>query len=71
MLKAKVLHCDPDKAKMVLSFKAVVEGDTEEPAMPQLDCEVGRSCVSILLLVTSHQSLLNFDFNVCHVEAGS
>lgn len=42
MLKAKVLHCDPDKAKMVLSFKAVVEGDTEEPAMPQLDCEVGK-----------------------------
>lgn len=42
VLKAKVLHCDPDKAKMVLSFKAAVEGDTEESAVPQLDCEVGK-----------------------------
>lgn len=72
VLKAKVLHCDPDKAKMVLSFKAVAEGDTEEPALPQLDCEVGKMiCVSVLLLLTLHQSLLNFDFNMCHVEAGS
>ncbi|XP_044047429.1 protein RRP5 homolog isoform X2 [Siniperca chuatsi] len=42
VLKAKVLQCDPDKAKMVLSFKAAVEGDTEEAAKPQFDCEVGK-----------------------------
>ncbi|XP_031720539.1 protein RRP5 homolog isoform X1 [Anarrhichthys ocellatus] len=42
VLKAKVLKCDPDKAKMVLSFKAAVEGDTEEAATPQLDCELGK-----------------------------
>ncbi|KAI3352853.1 hypothetical protein L3Q82_019426 [Scortum barcoo] len=42
VLKAKVLQCDPDKAKMVLSFKAAVEGDTQESAKPQFDCEVGK-----------------------------
>ncbi|XP_070830544.1 protein RRP5 homolog isoform X2 [Chaetodon trifascialis] len=42
VLKAKVLHCDPDKEKMVLSFKAAVEGDTEEAATAQFDCEVGK-----------------------------
>ncbi|KAM9362984.1 protein RRP5 homolog [Symphorus nematophorus] len=42
VLKAKVLQCDPDKAKMVLSFKAAVEGDTDEAAKPQFDCEVGK-----------------------------
>ncbi|XP_068581648.1 protein RRP5 homolog isoform X2 [Cebidichthys violaceus] len=42
VLKAKVLQCDPDKAKMVLSFKAAVEGGTEEAAKPQFDCEVGK-----------------------------
>lgn len=42
VLKAKVLQCDPDKAKMVLSFKAAVEGDTVEAAKPQFDCEVGK-----------------------------
>lgn len=42
MLKAKVLQCDPDKAKMLLSFKAAVEGDTEKAATPQFDCEVGK-----------------------------
>lgn len=42
MLKTKVLQCDPDKAKMVLSFKSAVEGDTEEAPQPQFDCEVGK-----------------------------
>ncbi|XP_049426867.1 protein RRP5 homolog isoform X1 [Epinephelus fuscoguttatus] len=42
VLKAKVLQCDPDKAKMLLSFKAAVEGDTEKAATPQFDCEVGK-----------------------------
>lgn len=42
VLKTKVLQCDPDKAKMVLSFKATVEGDAQESAMPQFDCEVGK-----------------------------
>ncbi|XP_071359529.1 protein RRP5 homolog isoform X2 [Trachinotus anak] len=42
VLKAKVLQCDPEKAKMVLSFKAAVEGETEEAAKPQFDWEVGK-----------------------------
>ncbi|XP_042340555.1 protein RRP5 homolog isoform X2 [Plectropomus leopardus] len=42
VLKAKVLQCDPDKAKMGLSFKAAVEGDTEEVSKSQFDCEVGK-----------------------------
>ncbi|XP_029949686.1 protein RRP5 homolog isoform X2 [Salarias fasciatus] len=43
VLKAKVLQCDPDKAKMVLSFKAVFEGQTGDSAQPEFDCEVGKS----------------------------
>ncbi|XP_037329147.2 protein RRP5 homolog [Pungitius pungitius] len=42
VLKAKVLQCNPDKAKLVLSFKAAAEGDMEEVANPQFDCEVGQ-----------------------------
>uniref|UniRef100_UPI0037E730AC protein RRP5 homolog n=1 Tax=Semicossyphus pulcher TaxID=241346 RepID=UPI0037E730AC len=42
VLKAKVIQCDPEKAKMVLSFKAAVEGDPEKAAKPQFDCEVGK-----------------------------
>ncbi|TKS69125.1 Protein RRP5 -like protein NF-kappa-B-binding protein [Collichthys lucidus] len=42
VLKAKVLQCDPDKTKMVLSFKAAVEGVTEAPPKPEFDCEVGK-----------------------------
>ncbi|XP_035493857.2 protein RRP5 homolog [Scophthalmus maximus] len=42
VLKTKVLKCDPEKAKMLLSFKAAVEGETEEAAKPQVDCEVGK-----------------------------
>ncbi|XP_069561077.1 protein RRP5 homolog isoform X2 [Brachyistius frenatus] len=49
VLKAKVLQCDSDKAKMVLSFKAVSEGETEEAAKPALDCEVGKRLEAKLL----------------------
>lgn len=42
MLKTKVLQCDPEKAKMVLSFKAAFEGETEEAAKATFDCEVGK-----------------------------
>lgn len=42
MLKAKVLQCDAEKEKMVLSFKAAGAGDTEETPKPQFDCEVGK-----------------------------
>ncbi|XP_041640703.1 protein RRP5 homolog [Cheilinus undulatus] len=43
VLKAKVLQCDPDKAKMILSFKSAVERNTEEAVQPQLECEVGQN----------------------------
>ena len=42
VLKAKVLKCDPEKEKMVLSFKGAVEGGTEKAAKLQDDCEVGK-----------------------------
>lgn len=44
VLKAKVLQCDPEKSKMVLSFKAAMDGVSEEAAAAaaaQCDCEVG------------------------------
>ncbi|TNN71202.1 Protein RRP5 [Liparis tanakae] len=41
VVKAKVIQSDPDNGKLVLSFKAAVEGDTQEAAIAQLDCEVG------------------------------
>lgn len=42
VLKAKVLQCDPKKAKMLLSFKDVVQREPEEDVKPQLDIEVGK-----------------------------
>uniref|UniRef100_A0A3Q2DAZ4 Protein RRP5 homolog n=1 Tax=Cyprinodon variegatus TaxID=28743 RepID=A0A3Q2DAZ4_CYPVA len=42
VLKTKVLQCEPEKEKLLLSFKAVAEGETEEPTKAQLDCEVGK-----------------------------
>lgn len=42
VLKAKVLQCDPEKAKLLLSFKDVVQGEPEEDIKPQLDVEVGK-----------------------------
>lgn len=42
MVKAKVLQCDPEKGKMVLSFKAVVKKENEETEKPEFDCEVGK-----------------------------
>lgn len=51
VLKAKVLQCDTDKAKMVLSFKAAV-GDTEEVPKPQFDCEVGKKLEAKVLKKT-------------------
>lgn len=42
VLKAKVLQCEPEKEKMLLSFKAVAEGEMEESTKPQSDCEVGK-----------------------------
>uniref|UniRef100_A0A7N6B9F3 S1 motif domain-containing protein n=1 Tax=Anabas testudineus TaxID=64144 RepID=A0A7N6B9F3_ANATE len=44
VLKVKVLQCDPEKAKMVLSFKAALEGETEEDAESHFECEVGKVC---------------------------
>ncbi|XP_047435563.1 protein RRP5 homolog isoform X2 [Mugil cephalus] len=43
VLKTKVLQCNPEKAKMILSFKAALEGEIEEAAKPQYECEVGKS----------------------------
>ncbi|XP_061625770.1 protein RRP5 homolog isoform X1 [Phyllopteryx taeniolatus] len=42
VLRTRVLQCDPEKEKMLLSFKAAVEGDTEEKAKPQFVCELGK-----------------------------
>lgn len=37
-----MLQCDPEKEKMVLSFKEVVEKEMEEAPTPEFDCEVGK-----------------------------
>lgn len=42
VLKTKVLQCEPEKERMLLSFKTVVEGEMEEAAEPQFECEVGK-----------------------------
>ncbi|KAF7663388.1 hypothetical protein LDENG_00211330 [Lucifuga dentata] len=42
VLKTKVLQCHLEKAKLLLSFKAAMEGATEEPAKALIDCEVGK-----------------------------
>ncbi|XP_054896895.1 protein RRP5 homolog [Poeciliopsis prolifica] len=40
VLKAKVLQCEPEKEKLLLSFKAA--GEAEESAEPPIDCQVGK-----------------------------
>lgn len=42
MLKAKVLQCDPEKEKLLMSFKTSVEGDAENPPESDFECEVGK-----------------------------
>ncbi|CAL8332402.1 unnamed protein product [Merluccius merluccius] len=45
VVKVKVLQCEPEKERLLLSLKAVVEGDTAvEKAVPQVDLEVGQKC---------------------------
>lgn len=41
-MKAKVLKCDGDKAKMLLSFKGAMEGGAEKSAAADFDCKVGQ-----------------------------
>uniref|UniRef100_A0A3B3ZW78 S1 motif domain-containing protein n=1 Tax=Periophthalmus magnuspinnatus TaxID=409849 RepID=A0A3B3ZW78_9GOBI len=40
--KTKVLQCDPEKEKLLLSFKAAVEGNLEEPLKSDYECDVGK-----------------------------
>lgn len=49
MLRARVLQCDPEKEKMLLSFKPAAEGDTEEMEKAQFGCEVGTICYMFCL----------------------
>uniref|UniRef100_A0A4W5NMU7 Protein RRP5 homolog n=1 Tax=Hucho hucho TaxID=62062 RepID=A0A4W5NMU7_9TELE len=42
VVKAKVLNCDVEKEKLLLSFKAVAGDDTEGPPKPKFDFEVGK-----------------------------
>uniref|UniRef100_A0A8C8K6M4 Protein RRP5 homolog n=1 Tax=Oncorhynchus tshawytscha TaxID=74940 RepID=A0A8C8K6M4_ONCTS len=42
VVKAKVLNCDVEKEKLLLSFKAVAGGDTERPPKPKFEFEVGK-----------------------------
>uniref|UniRef100_A0A665SY91 Protein RRP5 homolog n=1 Tax=Echeneis naucrates TaxID=173247 RepID=A0A665SY91_ECHNA len=60
VLKAKVLQCDPDKEKMVLSFKAAVEGETQEASKPQFDYELGKqvNCLEVAILPEEIQAIL-------------
>ncbi|XP_055013980.1 protein RRP5 homolog isoform X2 [Boleophthalmus pectinirostris] len=42
VLKTKVLQCDVVKEKLLLSFKAAVEGNVEEPLKSDYECDVGK-----------------------------
>ncbi|XP_072319242.1 protein RRP5 homolog [Eucyclogobius newberryi] len=42
VVKIKVLHCDVENEKLVLSFKAAVEGNVEEPLKSDFECDVGK-----------------------------
>uniref|UniRef100_A0A3B5LZ77 Protein RRP5 homolog n=1 Tax=Xiphophorus couchianus TaxID=32473 RepID=A0A3B5LZ77_9TELE len=62
VLKAKVLQCDPEKEKLLLSFKAAAEGETEESTEPPIDCEVGKvkqsSCLEVVILPDEGHAVL-------------
>ncbi|XP_034043197.1 protein RRP5 homolog [Thalassophryne amazonica] len=49
VLKTKVIHCDPENEKLVLSFKASLQSDTIEPAPSQSSCEVGEKLEATVL----------------------
>ncbi|XP_030636412.1 protein RRP5 homolog [Chanos chanos] len=42
VVKVKVLKCDVENSKLLLSLKDVPTGDTEDPEKPQFDFEVGK-----------------------------
>ena len=50
VVKVKVLECEPEKERLLLSFRAVVEGDTadEITAAPRVEMEVGQVTSSTL-----------------------
>lgn len=50
VVKVKVLQCEPSKENLILSLRAVVEGDTageHPPTAPQVQLEVGQVTSSI------------------------
>ncbi|CAL8388333.1 unnamed protein product [Arctogadus glacialis] len=51
VVKVKVLECEPEKERLLLSFKAVVEGDTADKgtAAPRVLMEVGQRCEARLV----------------------
>ncbi|KAM9792618.1 protein RRP5 homolog [Neosynchiropus ocellatus] len=52
VLKTKVLNCNENKARMLLSFKAALEGATEEPAPTPFECDVGSKLEAKVLRKT-------------------
>uniref|UniRef100_A0A8C7JCQ5 Protein RRP5 homolog n=1 Tax=Oncorhynchus kisutch TaxID=8019 RepID=A0A8C7JCQ5_ONCKI len=58
VVKAKVLNCDVEKEKLLLSFKAVAGGDTEGPPKPKFDFEVGKVKVVSKVLTGLEVSIL-------------
>uniref|UniRef100_H3C389 Protein RRP5 homolog n=1 Tax=Tetraodon nigroviridis TaxID=99883 RepID=H3C389_TETNG len=53
VLKTKVLQCDRQKAKMLLSFKRAMEGAAEEASAPEFDCQVGQKLEAKVLKKTA------------------
>lgn len=49
VLKAKVLQCDSEKEKLLLSFRAAVEENIEKPLKSDFECEVGKQVEARLL----------------------
>uniref|UniRef100_A0A8C5A0G1 Programmed cell death 11 n=1 Tax=Gadus morhua TaxID=8049 RepID=A0A8C5A0G1_GADMO len=68
VVKVKVLECEPEKERLLLSFKAVVEGDTagEGTAAPRVLMEVGQArlvtksavCLEVAILPEEVPALL-------------
>lgn len=42
VVKAKVIKCDPENEKLLLSFKAVTQNDLEKISNVKFDFEIGK-----------------------------
>lgn len=67
VLKTKVLRCDPENSKLLLSFKSAVQEESVEVPWPHLECEVGKGMLKDIASKTQH--FANLYVCVCGVAA--